>query len=918
MNFAQSTRITLFASMTTILLANAGASRAQEPLFRSPWRAFDTGDFPTFAPAFFALGDINDDGITDIVAAREYFGGPGLSVVRGLGGGVYAAEEIYELDLNMDLGEVELADIDSDGDLDAVTSIKGGSGLGLTIGLWRNDGTGAFSQPEEFFTGEGPVGLVIDDFTGDGFPDAITADQGYVAGDNDTISLLEHNGLTGDDAGFLAPVAFQVAPNCERLDAADVDDDGDLDLVVGRGAVHIMLNDGAGQFSMAQTIEESVPDAYTQSVAVHLADVDNDGDADLLSGGATNGVPAFGKVAIRRNDGTGVFGSPEVHSLGEGTFTPWQIRTGDLNADGWLDIVVTTPSGRALDGYNVVMNNGSGSFSTGTFYKAAKQTFDVALFDADNNGTADVLTVANDSSAITVHPNPGDGVFFEPEVHEVGTLIADLIHGDIDNDGDFDLATAGGNDVHILRNNGDGAFPPAEQFNSPFNPNDILFADMNNDGWLDLVTRNYDFAVALNDGEGEFNPAVLIPVGSSQAGEVGAFDLDNDGDLDIVANDPGPASQVYLFENLGNGTSFTLANIIADSDGLPFGVGGGDIDHDGNIDLVFNNALGLTVYLGNGDFTVGDPFPTSEYGYPFMLDDVDDDGNLDLAFKMPEEYGTVEVGVMLGYGDGGFTFADTYPGPSGRESAFRVTSDVDVADVNGDGMKDVIFTNNAPCDVSLFFGNSDGTLQPQERYGVGYSASDSAIADFTGDGVVDIASVIGLPPSGISDGVVFLEGLGDSGSQNQPADLADVEVVFGLLLDGGLAELEESDDAEIHTRSRPGFFATEPNVMEMIVGATSPLNTPGTIDITIESRINHPTGTAKVRLRDWSSGQLDEVGQFDLGTSETVEMLEGIDATDYVRASDNRIELSLKHIVVATFTASGFDSFIDQTLVEVE
>jgi hypothetical protein len=263
--------------------------------------------------------------------------------------------------------------------------------------------------------------------------------------------------------------------------------------------------------------------------------------------------------------------------------------------------------------------------------------------------------------------------------------------------------------------------------------------------------------VALNNGAGGFLTAVVTPVGSSQSGEVGVFDLDNDGDLDVVATDPGPASRVYLFRNNGNGTSFTFMNIIADFDGLPFGVGGGDLDHDGNVDLVFNNALGITVYPGNGDFTVGGPLPTADSGYPFILHDLDGDGELDLSYKRPEpSFGTTEVATMRGYGDGGFMFPTILPGPNGREGAFRVTSDVDVDDITGDGIPDVLFTNNAPNDLCIFAGRGDGGLLDQDRYGAGYGASDSAIGDFDGDGRTDVAVVISLPPSGLGNAVVVL------------------------------------------------------------------------------------------------------------------------------------------------------------------
>jgi hypothetical protein len=756
---------------TAALAAVALPVQAAEPLFDAPWRAFDVGDFPTFAPVAMAVGDVDGDGIRDIVAAREYFGGPGLSVLFGVDGGTFESEVIYELDFGQDLGDVALQDIDGDDDPDAIASVPGNAGTDSRIVLWRNNGDGSFAAPEFFPAGEGPVGIAVADFTGDGHPDIITADNGYVAGSNDTMSLLAHNGETGAEAGFLPPVSFTTGDDSLRVAAGDLDADGDLDVVIGRAkssGLSVLFNDGAGGFG-APTHYEQLPGGDSASPAVALADMDNDGDLDLLGAGATNGTPSYGVVSIRLNDGSGVFGVPALYNLDPWTFTPHTIATADINDDGWRDVLVSTPSGRANDGFNVMLSDGVGGFLPVVRYEAAKQTFDLATWDVDEDGNLDVTTVANDSSVVTVHLNQGDGTFPILRRYDLGFITRDMVEGDFDRDGDVDLVAGGDDDVWLLHNNGDATFPPALHMDTPFAPGDILLADMNNDGWLDLVLRAYDFAVALNDMKGGFEPVVVTPVGSSQSGEIGVFDLDNDGDLDVVCTDPGPASRVYLFRNNGNGTSYTFMNIIADFDGLPFGVGGGDLDHDGNVDLLFDNALGITVYPGNGDFTVGGPIPTPDYGYPFVLQDINGDGEFDLSYKRPEpSFGTTEVATMLGYGDLGFAFPTILPGPNGREGAFRVTSDVDVADVTADGIPDVLFTNNAPNDVSVFPGIGDGGLLPQDRYGAGYAASDSAIADLDGDGLNDVAVVISLPPSGLYDAVVILRNVQ---SQAEPGDV---------------------------------------------------------------------------------------------------------------------------------------------------
>ncbi|HEU5323143.1 MAG TPA: VCBS repeat-containing protein, partial [Methylomirabilota bacterium] len=156
----------------TILLGLAGASlgvpalRAAPPLLDAPWRAFDTGDFPTFAPVAISAGDLDGDGVPDVVAAREFFSGPGLSVLFGAPDGTFGPEVLYTLPFNQDLGDVGLLDVDIDGDLDAVASVSGNAGMESRVVLYRNSGGGSFAAPQYFPAGPGPVGIAVEDFTG--------------------------------------------------------------------------------------------------------------------------------------------------------------------------------------------------------------------------------------------------------------------------------------------------------------------------------------------------------------------------------------------------------------------------------------------------------------------------------------------------------------------------------------------------------------------------------------------------------------------------------------------------------------------------------------------------------------------------------------------------------------------------------
>ncbi len=743
--------------------------------FDSPWRGYDTGTFPdSFSPNSLAVGDMDKDGDVDAVVGRFHYWKPGVSILMNLGDGTYDQPVHYDLPINKSVGEIALRDIDADRDLDVLATVPDAYNQSNKLAVWRNLGNGQLGPRTEYTTGPGPMGLAVADFTGDRLPDVVTANPGY-NWDGATVSLLKHNGLKGAAAAYLPAVSFTVGPNVEHVVAADLNGDKRPDIAVGRnelidgyyvGIISVMFNDGTGGFRS--------PTHYTTistgaSRVIGVADLDNDGDQDLLGSGNSGG---FTQVAILRNTGNGTFTSPELHSLGVFAPSVRHFTSADLNGDGFRDIVASCPDGYASNGWYVLMSNGAGGYQPAVGYRSSPTNYATAAADADKDGDLDVLTVSYYGQAITVHNNPGVGLFPVPTAFSAGFLTEAMDAADIDRDGDLDIA-ANDDVVRILRNNGDGTFAPYTSHSMGINAAAIKLRDLNGDGYPDLLGGpdaefpSYHFSVALNNGDGTFAPAVVNPVFACNHGLIDAFDLDNDGDRDVVLT-TGPCggftpAHIYIARNDGN-ASFTLVEPIADvTITMSREIAAADLDHDGNLDLVTNANGVVGVFRGNGDLTFKPALLSGPGGTKWTLADLNRDGKLDIAMiDPPISIGTVKILVSMGNGDGTFGAPVGY-WAAGSSQGFTISNDIDAADINADGYPDLVVSNPGTNDISFFLNNGDGTLGVHQRYGAGYAPRLSIFRDFTGDRVPDVASVVGLPPSGGGNAVVVLRGLDGSG-----------------------------------------------------------------------------------------------------------------------------------------------------------
>jgi len=158
---------------------------------------------------------------------------------------------------------------------------------------------------------------------------------------------------------------------------------------------------------------------------------------------------------------------------------------------------------------------------------------------------------------------------------------------------------------------------------------------------------------------------------------------------------------------------------------------------------------------------------------------------------------------------------------------------------------------------------------------------------------------------------------GGGPSDAQSATLIDFTILAGTLLDGDLPELENSDDTYIHTRSGFGQTFVDLHKMQMEVLAVTSVGSPSTLDLTIEARIDEPSGLAQIELRNWNTNDLDAIGSYSIGDADQVNTFPGLDASNYVDPG-GMIELRVRHVVFVPVFAFTFDSFIDHVELRVE
>ncbi|MBW2979870.1 SBBP repeat-containing protein [Candidatus Woesearchaeota archaeon] len=344
------------------------------------------------------------------------------------------------------------------------------------------------------------------------------------------------------------------------------------------------------------TAENLINTSFGAAGQVYATDIDNDGDVDIIGA-------AIAKDDIAWWNNTNGDGSTWTQYNINGSFNGANsVHAADIDGDGDIDIV----GGAGTDDDIAWWDNTNGDGSAWT-QNIINDSFDaryVYTADIDGDGDADIVaSSSNDADVVWLNNTNGDGSAWVQNVINASFIGArDVYAADIDGDGDIDvLGTSSSYDDIVWWNNtnGDGSTWTQHAINDTFNyPKSVYATDIDNDGDIDVLgTAVLDDDIVWWENDGSENFTQHIINGTFDGQSVYATDLDNDGDIDVL----GAATtdnDIVWWENDGS-ESFTQHTINGTFNSA-ISVYAADVDNDGDIDVLGAGTGTVAWWKNNG------------------------------------------------------------------------------------------------------------------------------------------------------------------------------------------------------------------------------------------------------------------------------------------------------------------------------
>jgi hypothetical protein len=494
-------------------------------------------------PTYVVAGDLNGDGLDDIVATMYYE--DAAAVLLANGDGSFRVEGAYSAGPGPTAAA--LADFDGDGDVDFAISNEEDN----TVSIFLNQGAAPIGSSAaatgnlmvdsgRYVVGLGPQQVIAGDFTGDGLVDLATADGGCL-----TVSVLPNRG----GGRFGSRIQSLVSDSPIALATADFDGDGDLDLAAAvYGGVLVLSNDSHGRFTRSTKLASRLIRCWS----VAAADMNGDGSPEIIATSSlTSLIYAGMSFAMVYENHRGTFGPRLDFQTGA---IPAQLIATDLDGDRDMDIVTANYNPYT---YYAVQQQSSVSILEnlgGKRLAAASDNFvpgsSVYDFDYPTNWITSVHTIQFPSNRVPdlilgrtfntqLMRNRGDGLFDEPITVASGSLRAVR---DLNGDGIPDLITSSNDTVLVYLGDSGGRFALTYEYSSG---TFLTLLDVDRDGLPEIAVkppyvwpdydRWYEILLLPNLGHGSFGPpqgtGVMTSIFVDSAWEGTDFDGDGFDDL---------------------------------------------------------------------------------------------------------------------------------------------------------------------------------------------------------------------------------------------------------------------------------------------------------------------------------------------------------------------------------------------------
>ncbi|CAF1344476.1 unnamed protein product [Rotaria sp. Silwood1] len=322
--------------------------------------------------------------------------------------------------------------------------------------------------------------------------------------------------------------------------------------------------------------------------------------------------------------------------------------------------------------------------------------------------------------------------------YSTGAVSASVTVGDFNNDTLLDIAVAnhGDNTVSILLGYGDGSFANQTKYSTGSGPSSVAIDDFNNDTLLDIVVTNWNdntMSVFLGYGNGVFTNQMIYSTGTSPS-SVAVGDFNNDTRLDIVvANNNEQSVSIYLgYPNEG---FFKQMRLITGNGSRPKSFTIGDFNNDNEMDIAVANSginnVGIFLRYDNGSFRNQVAYAADSSPWSIAVGDFNNDTILDIVVA---NLGSDNVGIFLGWSDGSFSNQKTFTtGFSSQPNA------VAVGDFNNDTLLDIIVANYGTNNIGVLLGYGNGFFTSAKLFSTGYGSLPFSISvnDLDNDGKLD-------------------------------------------------------------------------------------------------------------------------------------------------------------------------------------